>query len=110
MYVLSHFDGAGGMCLFLVLFWCLPSWDDAEVTIPGSASFIPDWAEPNSRLALLREFARKALICLTIFSTNGGCVWEIYKIALLPGKTRHFALNNTKGSWRIIRKTSHNLA
>jgi len=106
MYVLSHFDGAGGMCLFLVLFWCLPSWDDAEVTIPGSASFIPDWAEPNSRLALLREFARKALICLTIFSTNGGCVRKIDKVPVVPGKTGNFARSSETGSWRSFLTTA----
>jgi hypothetical protein len=52
------------MCLFLILYWC--SCDGAKV-IPGSADLIPDWAAVNSRLARLREFARKPLTFLTFF-------------------------------------------
>jgi hypothetical protein len=60
------------MGLLLILFWC---WAVVRMrvrtvsgTIPGSTSLLPGWAGANSRLALLREFARKGLICPTIFS------------------------------------------
>ena len=88
------------MCLFLVLFWCSFSWDDAEAEtflaiIPGSASLIPDWAGANSRFALW-EFAGNGLICLTVFAA---------KTAVARGKSTKFPVRREKpgitvgGAW-----------
>jgi hypothetical protein len=92
IYVSSHFDG-GEMGFFLVLFWCSAIVGDAKARnilaiIPGSASVIPDWTSANSRLALLREFAGKCLICLTILAARQQLRGENRRIPGFDGKNR----------------------
>ena len=103
------------MGLLLVLFWC---WAVVRMRvrtfsriIPGSGSLIPGWVGANSRLALLREFARKGLIYLTIIpakqllpegnrrnSRRGG---KTGKFALIGGTGRGSAFPSTEPAVRV---------
>jgi hypothetical protein len=76
------------MCLFLILYWC--SWDGATAipVIPGSADLIPDYAVINSRLALLREFARKHLIRLTLCAAKWRLPRQNRRNSRLDGNNR----------------------
>jgi hypothetical protein len=71
-------------------------WDGAEV-IPGSADLIPDWAANNSRLALLREFARRRLIYLTFFAAGWWFPEQNRRNSRLNGKNRELRSHGNCG-------------
>jgi hypothetical protein len=89
------------MGLLLVLFWC---WAVARMRvrtfsgiIHGSGSLIPGWVGANSRLALLREFARKGVIYLTIFPAKRPLSEESRRNSRLGGKSREICPHRRDG-------------
>jgi hypothetical protein len=92
IYVLSDLDGTGRWVSCWFSFWC---WAVARMRvrtfsgiIHGSGSLIPGWVGANSRLALLREFARKGVIYLTIFPAKRPLSEESRRNSRLGGKSR----------------------
>ena len=86
------------MGLLLVLFWC---WAVARMRvrtfsgiIHGSGSLIPGWVGANSRLSLLREFARKGVIYLTIFPAKRPLSEESRRNSRLGGKSREIPVRH----------------
>ncbi len=58
--------------------------------IPGSANLIPGCTGVNSRFAVLREFAGKGLICLTVFTAKRRLSGENRRNSRLGGKNLEF--------------------
>jgi hypothetical protein len=67
-----YFDGAER--LSLAKFWPEPSYFDPNLLGDNSrfGEFNSRLARANSRFAVLRELAGKALICLTVFAAKRG--------------------------------------
>jgi len=101
------FGRGAGMGLFLVLLCC-----SAVVGGCGGLGIFPDNSRfgefnsrlggANSRFALLREFASKALIRLTVFADNRGCSWRIDEIPGCDGKNRESAPTADQSSASVI--------
>ena len=66
--------------------------------IRRSASLIPGWAGANSRFALVRDFAGKGLICLTVFSAKQRLREQNRRNSRFDGKNRKFCPQGAKSA------------